>query len=192
MVVHVHHNTAFENMTKEQLEQFCILREFALVGSAVFVKNKAFISKIISWVCLGKAESKDFVPSHVGSLILAGGHVYLFDMKPPRPTLTRFDEYLANTKDEFILVMRNFYLDTEKFSLEILKRYNKPYGYLSAIQSAFKYLWWGFKEHCSEIHLKALQAQGLFKEYDANKTTPEDLKEILLKYDEIGGVVKND
>jgi hypothetical protein len=44
-------------------------------------------------------------------------------------------------------------------------------------------MFWGFKEHCSEIHLKALQDQGLFKEYDANKTTPEDLKEILLHYD---------
>ena len=141
------------------------------------------MSKVISWVCSGKAESKDFVPSHVGSLILAGGHVYLFDMKPPRPTLTRFDEYLANTKDEFMLVLRNFSVDTEKFSLNILSRLNKPYGYLSAIQSAFKYMFWGFKEHCSEIHLKALQDQGLFKEYDANKTTPEDLKEILLHYD---------
>lgn len=191
MVVHVHSNTAFENMTKDQLTQFCQLREFELVGSAVFVKNKAFVSKVISWVCSGKAESKDFVPSHVGSLILAGGHIYLFDMKPPRPTLTRFDEYLATTKDEFILVMRNFYVNTESFSLDILKRLNKPYGYLSAIQSAFKYMFWGFKEHCSEIHLKALQDQGLFKEYDANKTTPEDLKEILLHFDGLGAS-KND
>lgn len=191
MVVHVHFNTAFKDMTKKQLEDFCSLKEFSLVGSAVFVKNKAFISKIISWVCSGKAESKDFVPSHVGSLILAGGHVYLFDMKPPRPTLTRFDEYLYKTKDEFMLVMRNFYVDTEKFSLEILSRINKPYGYLSAIQSAFKYMFWGFKEHCSEIHLKALQAQGLFKDKDANKTTPEDLKELLLNYDGLG-VGKND
>lgn len=183
MVVHVHYNTAFENMTEDQIKQFCKLRQIDLVGSAVFVKNKAFVSKVISWVCSGKAESKDFVPSHVGSLILAGGHVYLFDMKPPRPTLTRFDEYLANTKDEFMLVLRNFSVDTEKFSLNILSRLNKPYGYLSAIQSAFKYMFWGFKEHCSEIHLKALQDQGLFKEYDANKTTPEDLKEILLHYD---------
>ena len=78
MVVHVHHNTAFENMTKEQLTQYCNLRKVELVGSAVFVKNKAFVSKVISWVCSGKAESKDFVPSHVGSLIMAGGHVYLF------------------------------------------------------------------------------------------------------------------
>ena len=85
-------------------------------------------------------------------------------------------EYLATTKDEFILVMRNFYINTESFSLDILKRLNKPYGYLSAIQSAFKYMFWGFKEHCSEIHLKALQDQGLFKEYDAHCCKRQSVK----------------
>ena len=182
MKVQIHDYNFFEKMTKEQITNYCKAHELELVGSAIFVKNKAFISKVISWVCSGKAESKDFVPSHVGSLIFAGGYVYLFDMKPPRPTLTRLDEYLSQTKDNFILVMRNFNVNTEKFSLEILSRINKPYGYLSAIQSAFKYMFWGFKEHCSEIHLKALQAQGLFKKYNANKTTPEDLKEILFNY----------
>lgn len=186
MTLQIHYNTAFKDMTEEQIKQFCILREFGLIGSAVFVKNKSFISKMVSWVCSGKAETKDFVPSHVGSLILVGGHVYIFDMKPPRPTLTRFDDYLINSQDEFMLVMRNFAINTEAFSLEVLKRYNKPYGYLSAIQSAFKYMRWGFKEHCSEIHLKALQAQGLFTKYDANETTPEDLKEILFHYDDMG------
>lgn len=103
-------------------------------------------------------------------------------MKPPKPTLTKFEDYLANTKDEYLLVMRNFELDTETFSLGILSRVNQRYGYLSAIQSAFKYLWYPLREHCSEIHLKELQKQGLFKEEDANETTPEDLKEILLAY----------
>lgn len=181
-MVQVHYNTAFKDMTKEQLTQFCVLNEFQLVGSAVFVKNKALISKLISWVCSGKAEDKSFIPSHVGSLILCGGHVYLFDMKPPKPTLTRFDEYLANSKDEYMVIMRNFGLDTEKFSLGIVQRMNNKYGYLSALQSAFKYLWWGLREHCSEIHLKELQVQGLFKDFSANQTTPEDLKEILLNY----------
>ena len=103
-------------------------------------------------------------------------------MKPPRPTLTRFDEYLATTKDEYLLVMRNFGIDTEKFSLGILSRVNQRYGYLSAIQSAFKFLWYPLREHCSEIHLKELQKQELFTNEDANETTPEDLKEILLAY----------
>lgn len=181
-MVQVYCNADFRNMTEEQLSQFCMKNDYQLVGSALFVKNKAFVSKLISWVCSGKAKDKTFVPSHVGSLILCGGHIYLFDMKPPVPTLTRLDKYLASSKDEYILVMRNFGLDIEKFSLGIVGRMNKKYGYLSAIQSAFKYLWWGFREHCSEIHLKELQEQGLFKKYDANQTTPEDLKEILFAY----------
>lgn len=176
----LHYNTAFESLTPETIEDFVEQNKNTLVGSAVFVKNAAFISKLISWVCSGKAQDKNFIPSHVGSLVMVGGQVYLFDMKPPKPTLTHFVDYLKNTKDEFLLVMRDFKLDTEAFSLEIVNRMNKRYGYLSAIQSAFKYMYYGFREHCSEIHLKALQAQGLFWGYDANKTTPEDLKEILL------------
>lgn len=181
-MVTCHYNSAFAGMSKEQIGQFCNLNEFQLVGSALFAKNKSFVSKLVSWVCKGKAKDEIFIPSHVGSLILCGGHVYLFDMKPPKPTLTKFEDYLANTKDEYLLVMRNFALDTEAFSLGILSRVNQRYGYLSAIQSAFKYLWYPLREHCSEIHLKELQKQGLFKEEDANETTPEDLKEILLAY----------
>lgn len=177
-----HNNTAFAGMTKAEIEQFCILNEFQLIGSALFTKNKSFISKVVSWVCKGKAKNQKFIPSHVGSIVLAGGHVYLFDMKPPKPTLTRLDKYLATTKDEYLLVMRNFALNTETFSINIINRMNERYGYLSAIQSAFKYLWYPLREHCSEIHLKELQAQGLFNAYNANKTTPEDLKEILLNY----------
>ena len=172
-----------EYISKDNITEFCEENKAGLIGSAVFVKNNSVMSKVISWVCSGKAESKDFVPSHVGSIVLAGGALYLFDMKPPRPTLTRLDEYLASTKDQYIIVMRNFDINPEKFSLDIIKRYNKPYGYLSAVQSAFKCMFWGFKEHCSEIHFKALQEQGFFKEYNANKTTPEDLKEILLHYE---------
>ena len=177
-----HFKSAFAGMTKADIEQFCVLNEYQLIGSALFAKNKSFISKAVSWVCQGKAKDEKFIPSHVGSIVLAGGHVYLFDMKPPKPTLTRLDKYLATTKDDYLLVMRNFPLNTETFSINIIKRMNEHYGYLSAIQSAFKYLWYPLREHCSEIHLKELQAQGLFQAYNANKTTPEDLKKILLSY----------
>lgn len=178
----IHYNTAFQDLTKDELNQFCVFNEYQLVGSALFVKNKSLISKLVSWVCSGKAEDKTFIPSHVGSLVLIGGNVYLFDMKPPKATLTKLVDYLSTSKDEYMLVMRNFGLDIEKFSIGVCSRVNQKYGYISAIQSAFKYLWWGLREHCSEIHLKELQEQGLFKGYSANETTPEDLKEILLKY----------
>lgn len=181
-MVTYHYNSAFSGMSREEIRQFCDLNEFQLIGSALFAKNESIVSKLVSWVCKGKAKDEKFIPSHVGSLILCGGHIYLFDMKPPKPTLTKFEDYLATTKDEYLLVMRNFGIDTEKFSLGILSRINQRYGYLSAIQSAFKFLWYPLREHCSEIHLKELQEQGLFTNENANETTPEDLKEILLAY----------
>lgn len=176
----IHYNTAFQGLKKEQIEKWLTLYKHRLIGSAVFVKGSGIIAELIQKVCSSKAENKSFIPSHVGSLIEIGGQIYLFDMKPPRGTIRPFDEYILNSKDEFMLVMRDFELDTEKFSADICARVNKSYGYLSAIQSAFKYLWWGYKEHCSEIHLKELQEQGLFESYDANETTPEDLLNILL------------
>ena len=150
-----------------------------LVGSAVFVCGKSKISKLISRVCKGKSKNKLFVPSHVGSLVLVGGNIYKFDMQPPCARIVPLSEWMNKTQDDYIILMRDFKLDTEKFSADVCSRINKRYGYFSAVQSAFKYLWWGLREHCSEVHLKCLQSQGLFTGVNANKTTPVSLYEIL-------------
>lgn len=179
MVVFIYDNNFFHNKTAEEIDNWIEETKYLLVGSAIFVKGKNAISKAISWVCKGKSKNKEFVPSHVGSLVFVGGNVYKFDMMPPSAKLTKLRDYILKTKDEFKIVTRDFELDREKFSLDICSRVNRRYGYLSALQSAFKYLWYPLREHCSEIHLKALQAQNLFTQYKANSATPDDIYRIL-------------
>lgn len=167
-------------MKREHLEKWIKLYKMQLVGSAIFTQNNgSLISRLISKVTQEDCTDS-FVPSHVGSLVLIGGNVYIFDMKPPKAKLTRLEDYILKTKDIFVIVMRNFELNTEEFSVNVCERVNQNYGYLSAIQSAFKWLWYPLREHCSEIHLKELQKQGLFPGHDPNETTPEDMYHILL------------
>lgn len=152
-----------------------------LAGSAIFVRNESLLSKIISSVCKNKCPDKTFIPSHVGSLVLVGGDVAVFDMVPPKAKITPLIDYLTSTDDDYEIVMRDFDLDVEKFSFGIVERVNKRYGYLSAIQSAFKWLWYPLREHCSEIHLRELQKQRLFEGIDANEITPDGLYHLLIE-----------
>lgn len=175
----IYSNLDFKNMNADEIENFIKQNKQALAASAIFVKGKSKISKMISWVCKGKSKNKEFVPSHVGSLVLVGGNVYKFDMVPPCAKLTSLKDYILKSKETYIIAFRDFDCDIEKFSLDVCSRINRRYGYLSALQSAFKYLYYPLREHCSEIHLKCLQLQGLFKEYSANATTPDDLFRIL-------------
>lgn len=177
----IYSNFEFKNMNTEEIENFINQNKQALAGSAIFVKGKSKISKMISWVCKGKSENKEFVPSHVGSLVLVGRTIYKFDMMPPCAKITSLKDYIKKSKETYIIAMRNFDIDVEKFSIDVCSRLNRRYGYLSALQSAFKYLYYPFREHCSEIHLRCLQNQGLFKEYSPNATTPDDLFRMLRK-----------
>jgi|GEM_PF-1691270 len=170
-----------KNLTDNGLIHFLDVNRLKLAGSAVFTRNKSLVSKIVSSVCRGKCDKEEWIPSHVGSLVLMGGGVYLFDMKPPKATLTKLKNYIKETNDDFIIVMRDFELDVEKFSFNICDRNKNYYGYISAVQSAFKWLWYPLREHCSEIHLKELNEQKLFTQYKPNNTTPKDLLEILNK-----------
>lgn len=180
----IYYNKDFAR-SKDQINKWIFLNKYRLAGSAIFTKNNTFISKAISWACHNEYPENDFNPSHVGSLILIANDIYIFDMKPPKANITKLEDYLLNTKDDFMLIIRDFELDIEKFSFDICKRINQNYGYLSAIQSACKYLWFPFREHCSEVHLKELQIQNLFLDENANKITPENLLRIL-----VGGIKK--
>lgn len=175
----IYSNKDFAKMSLGDIRDFVVKNRRRLIGSAVFTRNKSVISRLICYVSKGREPDAIFVPSHTGSIIGLRGEVFCFDMKPPEGKITSLVEYLSTTEDEFRLVVPDFLLNDSAFSDFISKRIGQSYGYVSALQSAFRGLRWGSSEHCSEIHLKALQAQGLFVEYDANKTTPFDLVHIL-------------
>lgn len=168
-----HYNTAFEGMTKEQIEKWIDLKKERFVGSAVFTSNKSTISKLVRWAENRGKEKHSFVPSHVGSVVMQDGKVYIFDMKPPKATKTLLSEYIYNTKDEFVIVLRDFMLDTQMFSANILEYEGRLYPYLSAIRSICKLIPSKWARHCSELHLRELQKQGLFTELNPEITPLE-------------------
>lgn len=177
----IYKKTDFEHIGAEQLERWILLNGLNLVGSAVFTQNTGFVSKLVRFATKKQCEN-EFKPSHIGSLVLVGGHVYIFDMKPPKARLTSFEDYIRGTKDDFIIIPRDFELDLEEFSLFLINKTNKRYDWdevISAVQSAFKRFHINIGEHCSEMHLEALQKQGLFMQHNPNTVSPARLLDIL-------------
>lgn len=166
----------FDEYTIEEIDGFIKEYKEQLVGSAIFTKSKTFISKFISWV-QGIKKRAPYIPSHVAQIIEIGDTLYLFDMKPPRASYQLLREYLINTFDNFRIVLRNYNLDKNQFCKFILEHTNKPYPYLSAIRSYFSKRPTK-RSHCSELMLKALQNQHLFKNINT-EVTPLELYELL-------------
>ena len=106
----------FKGMEREKFYLWIHEHKQALIGSAVFTKNNTFGSKLVSWAQKVHDKSKDeFIPSHTASIIEKDGDLYLFDMKPPKASVQPLTRYLLATDDEYILVLRNFPIDTKIF-----------------------------------------------------------------------------
>lgn len=174
-------------ITSKQLEKttnfgaFIDYNKNVLVGSAVFTKDDSWLSKQIQRATKHKTKQKEFIPSHIGSIVSINGQVYLFNMVPPRASCILLQDFLEDTDDEYRIVLRDFSLKVPEYNQFILHRNGKRYGYFSALQSATRLLKYipNRKEHCSEIHTKALQEQGLLKGLRADDVTPVELYDLL-------------
>lgn len=182
----IHYNTAFDGMKSEDLDKWLEFNRERLIGSAIFTKNESFTSKLVRW---GEkhlfAKCKDnhcFVPSHTGSIIEYAGGLYIFDMKPLRASVQPLKDYLLNTDDEFVLVLRDFSLNTQMFSLNLQFHIGDWYPYMSAIRSVFTKRQTKSRRHCSEIYLIELKKQGLFQDVNS-EITPDELLHLLTKGD---------
>ena len=145
-----------------------------LIGSAVFTKNKSITSKLVCWAEKWRCKDKCFVPSHTGSIIEYNSSLYIFDMKPLKARIQSLNEYLLNTKEDFALVLRDFMLDTKMFSINIAEHIGEFYPYMSAVRSVFTKRQSKWRRHCSELHLRELQKQGILTELNP-EITPDEL-----------------
>lgn len=165
----------FKNLPREDFYLWVHAHHDQLIGSAIFTKNKKFGSKLVSWAQKVHDKSKDeFIPSHTASIIEKDGLLYSFDMKPPRASITSLTRYLLSTEDEYILLLRDFPLDTFMFSRNIQDRIGDWYPYMSAIRSVFTKLPSKYRQHCSEIYLHELQKQHLYNRLN-KEITPNEL-----------------
>lgn len=173
--------TDFKNMEREAFYIWVYEHKEQLIGSAVFTKNNKLGSKLVSWAQKIHDKSKEeFIPSHTASIIEKDGQLYLFDMKPPKASIQPLTRYLLSTDDEYILVLRNFPLDTFMFSQNMIYHIGEFYAYLSALRSVLTKRDTKFVNHCSELHFRELQKQGLYPNINP-EITPNELLTLFRK-----------
>lgn len=168
----------FKNMPREEFYYWINQHYEYLIGSAIFTRNKKKLgSKIVSWVQkIHDKSDEPFVPSHTASIIEQDGTLYCFDMKPPRASVTALTRYLLSTDDDYILVLRDFPLDTFMFSKNISYHIGEFYAYFSALRSVFTKRQTKWVTHCSELHARQIGLQGYQFPKDFNyECTPNEL-----------------
>lgn len=173
-MVQTHFKSAFKNMNMEELDKWLELNRERLIGSAIFTKNQSFTSKLVCWAERWKCKEKCFVPSHTGSIIDYKGILHIFDMKPLRAKVQPLAKYLLETKDQYALVLRHFPLDTRMFSINVAEHIGEFYPYMSAVRSVFSKRQSKWRRHCSELHIRELQKQGILTELNP-EITPDEL-----------------
>lgn len=173
-MMQIHYNTAFQGMRVDEMDKWISFNYERLIGSAIFTKNKSFTSKLVCWAEKWRCKDKCFVPSHTGSIIEYKGDLYIFDMKPLKARIQPLADYLLNSDEEFALVLRDFQLDTKMFSVNIAEHIGEFYPYMSAIRSVITKRQSKWRRHCSELHLRELQKQGILTTLNP-EITPDEL-----------------
>lgn len=164
----------FANLSKEQVEKWINKNYNNLVGSATFTNNSSIASKVIQWAESWKNKNKGFKPSHTGSIIEYNDNIYIFDMKPLKARIVLLLDYILNTNEDYVIILRDFKLDKFMFSKNIAYHIGEFYPFISAITSVFTKTNTKYRTHCSELHLRELQKQGLYTDVNP-EITPDEL-----------------
>lgn len=178
-MVQVYSNSALAVTNSNIIQSWLEVEKNRLVGSAVFTKNDSITSKMVRWAEGWKCKDECFIPSHTGSIIKYNNDLYIFDMKPMKASVQPLYSYLCNTKDEYRIILRDFELNTEMFSINIAEHIGEFYPFLSAIRSVLTKRQSKWRRHCSELHLRELQKQGLFTNLNP-EITPDELYHALI------------
>ena len=178
-MLRVFDNHFFSKLNRDEIKQWIKNNYTLLIGSAIFTKNNSITSKVVRWAESWKCEDKSFIPSHTGSIIEYNNEIYIFDMKPLRASVQPLLDYLCDTKDDYKIILRNFELDTFMFTANISEHIGQWYPYMSAIRSVFTKRNTKWQTHCSELHIRELQKQGIFLSVNP-EITPDELYHIML------------
>ena len=178
----VFYKNFFQNKTRDEIKLWIDLHKSQLIGSAIFTKGITWTANLVSWAEGLRCNYKGFIPSHTGSIIEKDGEVVIFDMKPPKADVQSLEKYLWTTKEEFILVLRDFDLDTKIFNTFLIEQIGRGYPYMSALRSVLNKRQTQWNCHCSEQHARALQLCGyIFDESFNLECTPDELLHYMLK-----------
>lgn len=179
-----HYKSAFKDIPENELEKWLEFNKTRLIGSAIFTCQDSWTSKLVRWgerhLFAKPEEVTPFVPSHTGSIIEYQGELHIFDMKPLRASVQPLKEYLLYTDEDYCLVLRDFPLNTQMFSLNMQFHIGDWYPYMSALRSVFTKRQTKYATHCSELHLRELQKQNIYKDLNP-EITPDELFQVLKK-----------
>lgn len=178
-MLRVFDNHFFSKLDRDEIKQWIKNNYTLLIGSAIFTKNNSITSKVVRWAESWKCEDKSFIPSHTGSIIEYNNEIYIFDMKPLRASVQPLLDYLCDTKDDYKIILRNFELDIFMFIANISEHIGQWYPYMSAIRSVFTKRNTKWQTHCSELHIRELQKQGIYLSVNP-EITPDELYHIML------------
>lgn len=178
MMRKIYTKNEFTNMVESMVDLWVTWHKDKLVGSAIFTTSDSFVSKLVSWAESWNDKDAEFKPSHVGSIIEKDGMLYVFNMQPPKASITPLVNFLLYAKCDYKLVLRDFELNTKMFSANIAFHIGEFYAYLSALRSVFTKRRTKYVRHCSEMHITELQKQDLFTDFNP-ECTPLELYELL-------------
>lgn len=152
-----------------------------LIGSCIFTKKpQNIISRLIARCTTGSSFKNEFVPSHAVTIFEKDGEIKILNIISPKAVVESLKEYLEKFEGNYIIYLRDYKVDTERFSQNAASLEGTKYGFLSAAQSVFKGIEFKSRYHCSEVQMLELQKEGLFKGINANKITPNTLMHLLI------------
>lgn len=171
----IFYKSFFQHLTREQIQEWLKKNKKNLVGSAIFTKGTGLTAKVVTWAEGWHCPDKNgFCPSHTGSIVERDGKLLIFDMKPLKASTQDLERYIWLTKENFVIILRDFELDADMFSKTILEHEGQGYPYMSAVRSVFTKRQTKWNCHCSELHLRKLQLQGVLQSLNP-EITPDEL-----------------
>lgn len=156
-----------------------------LIGSVVFVReDNNIVASIINTLSKGSSYKNEFIPAHTATIFEQNGELKIIDIVSPRAKIKDLKEYLTKEKGKensrYIIYLRDFDIDTKALSKSAAAFEGKKYSFYSAFQSILRKTDKEKGIHCSEVTTILLQEQGLFKNVDSNKITPNTLLHLLI------------
>lgn len=172
----------FKGFSKVKFNRWILKHKKELVTGAIFTYTDKKLGKLIKhFTQKHKIDETGFIPTHVGNIILIGEEIFVMNIMPPKNSIMPLVDFIYNADFDYQIVTFDG-IDAEQYANDSLKENNKPYGYLSAVQCAFKALNWlpNRKSHCSEYFIKCLQNQGFYTDVKADDISPIQALNLLL------------
>ena len=165
-----------------------------LNGSCMFDRQDDFLTKVIAHFTKGDIPCEDgYIPVHAAPIFKDEDGVFkILQVEAPKVYVIDLKDYLKLERKDSLFYIRDFDINDERYVQNVKQHIGKPYGFLSAIQSASDVINVTKGIHCSEIYAQEIQKEGILKTIDPNKITPHTLLHLMANNHFNNSVIKED